>query len=104
MREWSRTSKGLYIPGVQVFQTMALPSSWEAVTMSQEWRFDMVVPLTHGEDESGTGMVLAGKVYVVAEWEPVAAAGDMSDDELRLLFSACRLNVDQAISSFSTPE
>ena len=93
IREWARTDEGVYVPGGLIVQGLVLPNSWEAITMSAEWRGVVTVPT------GGTGVV-PGILWVVAEWEIPAGESPMPDDELELLFSACRLQVDAALIVF----
>jgi hypothetical protein len=104
IREFSRTDEGRYVPGGLVAQGLILPNSWEAVTLSAEWRGTITVPfqyLSDGLPTDGTGLFSTADLYVVAEWEPAAGESPIPDDELELLFGACRLTVDQAITVFS---
>jgi hypothetical protein len=104
IREFARTDEGRYVPGGLVVQGLVLPNSWEAITLSAEWRGTITVPfqyLADGVPTDGTGLFSTCDLYVVAEWEPAAGESPIPDDELELLFGACRLTVDQAITVFS---
>lgn len=101
IREFARDSYGRWIGGATVIQNLMLPNSWEAATLSREWRIALDVPTEYDVESAGTGMEFAGEVWIVAEWEPVAAA-PMSDEELARLFSLCNLQVDNAVNSVSS--
>jgi hypothetical protein len=105
IREFARTDKGQYIAGGLVVQGLVLSDSWEAVTLSREWRGAVTVPLTHLDSESvevpGTGLLRMGDLHVVAEWEPAAGDAPIGDVELAGLFSACHLTIDTALVVFS---
>jgi len=106
IQEWARTARGIYVPGAQLVTNLAAPNSWEAVTLSRQWRIAVTVPTQHEGDEgpvAGTGLAAAGQLIIVAEWEP-AAGDDISDRDLANLFAACHLEVQSApiVSSTGT--
>lgn len=83
LEEWNKTSKGKVLQGNPVIQSLPIPRTYEATTMSDEWRGTVTVP------SSGTG-IAAGVLHLIGSWEP--AAGDNIDhDELQQLFGACRI-------------
>jgi hypothetical protein len=88
--EWARTERGLLVPGNNIFASRAVPSSWEAITLSDQWRGIVTVPA------DDTELALDGDLLVVATWEPAAGA-DIDDRELAQLFQACHLRVTKAL-------
>jgi hypothetical protein len=92
LEEWNRTNKGLYLQGTQIFTTpQPVPFSYEAVTISDQWRGAVTVPAL------GTG-IPPGVLYLWAAWEP-AAGDNIADDELQKLFAACSVQ-GAAIQTF----
>lgn len=90
--EWVRNENGLLIPGGNVFTARAIPSSWEAVTLSDQWRAVVTIP-----NDPGSGIPVDGELFATAIWEPAAGAV-IPDDELRALFQACHLRATHAVS------
>lgn len=72
------------IPGPSAAIPTQLPWSWDAVTGVDQWRFHANVP------EDGTGLAVDGFLVASVNWEP-APGDDIPADELRRLFTACKL-------------
>ena len=76
------------LQGNPVIQSLPIPRTYEATTMSDEWRGTVTVP----SSSVGTG-ISSGVLYLIGSWEP--APGDNIDhDELQQLFGACRIQAD----------
>jgi hypothetical protein len=98
---WARTDKtsvgggrrirgNSIIPGPgPTLRPTQLPWSWEAVTGVDQWRGKATVPM-NPETFSGTNVIDDGYLLATVNWEP-APGDDISDDELRRLFTACKL-------------
>lgn len=62
-----------------------LPLSYEAVTGVDQWRGRVTVP------SLATGLAMSGYLLATVSWEPAAGESSMGDEELRRIFTACKL-------------
>jgi len=72
------------VPGPFSLPTQ-LPWSFEAITGVDQWRGRATVPA------NGTGLAVTGTLVISVSWEPAAGESSMSDEELRRIFTSCKL-------------
>jgi hypothetical protein len=72
------------IPGPSATIPTALPWSWEAVTGVDQWRGTVTLP------SDGTGLAVNGWLVASVSWEP-APGDDIPNEQLRKIFTACKL-------------
>jgi len=82
---WDRAQDGNIFQSNRIIDRVPLPTSYEAVTMNDQWRGQVTIP-------TGDAAAAAGIVYVVAAWEP-APGWNGDPAQLGRIFDACHINV-----------
>lgn len=90
MDAWDRTDDGRPGRANNIFTNRPAPSSYEAITATDQWRATVTVPA------SDAGIIKGGALYVIAAWEP-APGWNINEEQLARIFQACHLRVTHAL-------
>ncbi len=91
---WKQTKSGLLIRANDILVGQALPFTYEAATVMDEWRLIITAP-----NAPGTATA-AGKWWAIGTWEPQGQ--EIRDAELLKLFQLCRVQVEQPLTVSNT--
>jgi hypothetical protein len=83
---WDKKDDGVPLQSNVIVDKLPLPTSYDAITMNDQWRGIVTLPAVDAGAPQG------GVLYVIAAWEP-APGWNGDDRQLAQLFQACNLSM-----------